>query len=120
MKLAHPPQTLPNGVIEPAHTVEAVCAACGYDLDAAELEADACADCGQPLNLKQRIFCSPERCDWTIASTLDFPAPQSPCRPMLIGEVPALLIRATTDFAIGSYWSKSTAVSLSLKYITEN
>lgn len=55
MKLAHPPQTRPDGTVEPAHTVEAVCSACGYDLDAAELEADTCADCGQPLNLKQSV-----------------------------------------------------------------
>lgn len=55
MKLVHPPKTLPDGTIEPAHEVEAVCASCGYDLDAAELEADKCADCGQPLNLKQSV-----------------------------------------------------------------
>lgn len=55
MKLTHPPQTLEDGTVVPAHEVEAVCAACGYDLDAAELEADTCSDCGQPLNLKQSV-----------------------------------------------------------------
>ena len=55
MKQAHPPQTLEDGTVVPAHEVEAVCAACGYDLDAAELEADTCSDCGQPLNLKQSV-----------------------------------------------------------------
>lgn len=55
MKQAHPPKTLPDGTIEPAHEITAVCAHCGYDLDAAELEADTCADCGQPLNLKQSV-----------------------------------------------------------------
>ena len=55
MKLTHPPKTLPDGSIEPAHTVEAVCAACGYDLDAAEIAADTCADCGAALNLKQSV-----------------------------------------------------------------
>jgi predicted amidophosphoribosyltransferase len=55
MKLNNPPKTLPNGTIEPAHTVEAVCAACGYDLDASEISADTCADCGQPLNLQQHV-----------------------------------------------------------------
>lgn len=55
MKLSHPPKTLGNGVIEPAHDVEAVCAACGYDLDESELAADTCSDCGAPLNLKQSV-----------------------------------------------------------------
>lgn len=55
MKLAHPPKTLHDGTIEPAHEITAVCAHCGYDLDTAELEADTCADCGQPLNLKQSV-----------------------------------------------------------------
>jgi len=55
MKLTHPPKTLPDGSSEPAHTVEAVCAACGYDLDAAEIAADTCADCGVVLNLKQSV-----------------------------------------------------------------
>ena len=48
-------RTLENGSIEPHHEVEVVCAACGYDLDASELEADTCADCGAPLNLRQHI-----------------------------------------------------------------
>lgn len=43
-----------NGV-EPTHTVEVVCAHCGYDLDEKELEADTCADCNQPLNLKESV-----------------------------------------------------------------
>jgi uncharacterized paraquat-inducible protein A len=44
-----------DGVTEPAHTVEVVCAHCGYDLDEAELEADTCSDCGQALNLRQSV-----------------------------------------------------------------
>ena len=55
MKLNNPPKTLPDGTIEPAHVVEAVCAACGFDLDEAELAADTCSDCGAPLNLKQSV-----------------------------------------------------------------
>jgi hypothetical protein len=55
VKLTHPPKTLPDGSIEPAHTVEAVCAACGYDLDAAEIAADTCADCGAALDLKRSV-----------------------------------------------------------------
>jgi predicted amidophosphoribosyltransferase len=35
--------------------VEAVCAACGYDLDETELAADTCSDCGQPLNIQQHV-----------------------------------------------------------------
>jgi predicted amidophosphoribosyltransferase len=55
MKLTKPPQTLPDGSIEPAHAVEVVCGQCGYDLDEAELEADSCSDCGQPLSLKRSV-----------------------------------------------------------------
>lgn len=55
MKLQNPPKTLPDGAVEPAHTVEQVCAACGYDLDAEELAADTCSDCGAALNLKQNV-----------------------------------------------------------------
>lgn len=32
-----------------------VCAACGYDLDEAELQADTCSDCGAPLQLKKSV-----------------------------------------------------------------
>ena len=42
-------------VIETRHTIEIVCAACGYDLDEAEMQADTCSDCSAPLNLKQHI-----------------------------------------------------------------
>ena len=41
--------------IDPKHEIEVVCAACGYDLDEAELQADTCSDCGAPLNLKQSV-----------------------------------------------------------------
>jgi hypothetical protein len=44
-----------DGVVTPSHEIEVVCASCGYDLDAAELEADACSDCNEPLNLKQSV-----------------------------------------------------------------
>jgi predicted amidophosphoribosyltransferase len=55
MKLNNPPKTLDDGSIEPAHAIDMVCAACGYDLDEAELAADRCADCGATLNLKQSV-----------------------------------------------------------------
>ena len=48
-------RTLAGGLIEPHHEIEVVCAACGYDLDESELEADTCSDCKAPLNLKQHI-----------------------------------------------------------------
>jgi hypothetical protein len=48
-------RTIDGGLIEPRYEVEIVCAACGYDLDEAELVADTCADCSAPLNLKQHI-----------------------------------------------------------------
>lgn len=41
--------------VEPTHTVEVVCANCGFDLDESELAADTCSDCGQPLNLKESV-----------------------------------------------------------------
>ena len=44
-----------GGITEPTHTVEVVCANCGYDLDEAELEVNTCSDCGQKLNLKQSV-----------------------------------------------------------------
>jgi hypothetical protein len=55
MKTVNEPRTLESGAIEPAHTVEQVCAHCGYDVDEAELAADTCSDCGEPLNLKQSV-----------------------------------------------------------------
>jgi hypothetical protein len=55
MKQTIEASTLENGLIQPRHEVEIVCAACGYDLDEAELQADVCSDCGAPLNLKQHI-----------------------------------------------------------------
>ena len=48
-------EELGNGVVDCATEIKIVCAACGYDLDAAEIEADTCADCGAPLNLKQSV-----------------------------------------------------------------
>ena len=44
-----------DGLVQPHHEVEVVCAACGYDLTEDELAADICADCSAPLNLKQHI-----------------------------------------------------------------
>ena len=55
MKLQSPSRTLPDGSIEPAHAIEVVCGACGYDLDQAELDADTCADCGQSLSLQRSV-----------------------------------------------------------------
>ena len=55
MKTTVEARTLDGGQIEPHHEVEVVCAACGYDLTEAEIQADTCADCSAPLNLKQHI-----------------------------------------------------------------
>lgn len=55
MKTTVEARNLEGGLIEPHHEVEVLCAACGYDLDEAELTADTCSDCGAPLNLKQHI-----------------------------------------------------------------
>lgn len=48
-------RTLGSGDVEPRHTIEKVCAHCGYDLTEKEITADTCADCGQPLNLKENV-----------------------------------------------------------------
>ena len=37
-------EELGNGVVDCATETKLVCAACGYDLDAAEIAADTCAD----------------------------------------------------------------------------
>lgn len=44
--------------IDPKHEIEVVCSNCGYDVNEAELSADTCSDCGEPLNLRQntRIY----------------------------------------------------------------
>jgi hypothetical protein len=55
MKQTVEAKTLEGGLIEPHHEIEVVCAACGYDLDEVELQADTCSDCNAPLNLKQNI-----------------------------------------------------------------
>lgn len=48
-------QTMPDNSVIPSHTVQQVCAACGYDLTPEELEADKCADCGADLNIKRSV-----------------------------------------------------------------
>jgi uncharacterized paraquat-inducible protein A len=44
-----------DGVKHPRTEIVQVCAHCGYDLDEAELAADTCSDCGNPLKLKQSV-----------------------------------------------------------------
>jgi|TARA_R110000751_G_scaffold47240_1_gene105849 predicted RNA-binding Zn-ribbon protein involved in translation (DUF1610 family) len=48
-------EQLADGTVVSAHSIEIVCASCGYDLDEAELSADKCSDCGQDLALKKSI-----------------------------------------------------------------
>ena len=55
MKKDFAAEKLGSGAIAPAHTVEIVCAACGFDLDESELENDKCSDCGAVLNLKRSV-----------------------------------------------------------------
>ena len=55
MRLQNVSRILSDGLIEPAHAIEVLCAACGYDLDESELEADTCSDCGQALSLQRSI-----------------------------------------------------------------
>lgn len=44
-----------DGVVEPKHEVQVVCANCGYDLDDSEVAADTCSDCGETLSLQQSM-----------------------------------------------------------------
>ena len=46
---------LDGKVVDCATEIKKVCAACGYDLDEAELAADTCADCGAPLSVAQSV-----------------------------------------------------------------
>ena len=55
MKKRHEAKIVGDGAVEPAHSVEIVCAACGFDLDENELSADTCSDCGAALNLKKSV-----------------------------------------------------------------
>jgi len=55
MKVKYDAAINERGDVEPEHAVEVVCAGCGYDLDAAELEADTCSDCGNSLQLKRSV-----------------------------------------------------------------
>jgi len=55
MKVKYDAAINEQGDVEPEHAVEVVCASCGYDLDAAELEADTCSDCGNSLQLKRSV-----------------------------------------------------------------
>ena len=48
-------RTIIGNTIESAHSVEIVCAACGFDVDEAELNADTCSDCGASLDLKKSV-----------------------------------------------------------------
>jgi DNA-directed RNA polymerase subunit RPC12/RpoP len=53
MRIAHKPDVAEDGTVQPTHTVEIVCANCGYDLHAGELAATKCADCGADLELRR-------------------------------------------------------------------
>ena len=55
MKKRHEAKVADSGAIESAHSIEIVCAACGFDLDENELSADTCSDCGAALNLKKSV-----------------------------------------------------------------
>jgi|TARA_R110000765_G_scaffold359342_1_gene449637 hypothetical protein len=55
MKKSFEAESLEDGTIVSAHSVEIVCAVCGFDLDEAELSADKCSDCGQDLGLRRSV-----------------------------------------------------------------
>lgn len=53
MKIVKDPARLEDGNAQPAHVVEIVCHSCGYDLNAEEMAASKCADCGEELHLRR-------------------------------------------------------------------
>tara|TARA_R100001143_G_C3317281_1_gene113027 strand:- start:530 stop:742 length:213 start_codon:yes stop_codon:yes gene_type:complete len=55
MKRRYEAKAITSDTVEPAHSIEIVCAACGFDLDEAEFHADRCSDCGASLNLKKSV-----------------------------------------------------------------
>lgn len=55
MKQVIEAQTLPDGTLSPKSEVDEVCMACGYDLTAEELQAETCADCGAPLEVRRSV-----------------------------------------------------------------
>ncbi len=55
MKVKYDATINAEGAVEPEHEIEGICASCGYDLDAAELEADTCSDCNNSLELKRSV-----------------------------------------------------------------
>ena len=55
MKKRYEAKSIDSDTIESAHSVEIVCAACGFDLDESELENDRCSNCGAVLNLKRSV-----------------------------------------------------------------
>ena len=52
MKTVNEAKTI-GDAIDPKHEIEVVCSSCGYDVNEAELKAEACSDCGETLNLRQ-------------------------------------------------------------------
>jgi|TARA_R100001463_G_scaffold5903_2_gene19869 hypothetical protein len=48
-------EQLSDGTIVSSHSIEIVCAACGYDLDESELSADKCSNCEATLGLKKSV-----------------------------------------------------------------
>ena len=55
MKKRYEAKSIDSDTIESAHSVEIVCAACGFALDESELDADTCSNCGASLNLKKSV-----------------------------------------------------------------
>ena len=48
-------EQLSDGTIVSSHSIEILCSACGYDLDAEELANAKCANCGADLVLRKNV-----------------------------------------------------------------
>jgi uncharacterized CHY-type Zn-finger protein len=55
MKQVNPARTLEDGVVEPAHEVEIVCAHCQDPVSQEEENTGVCTACGQPWKPSQSV-----------------------------------------------------------------
>ena len=55
MKIQKPPQVLSDGTIDPAHTIEVVCANCQDPVSEQEVETGTCTKCGEAWQVAQNV-----------------------------------------------------------------
>jgi hypothetical protein len=55
MKLIREATVLPDGTVEPAHTIEQVCIHCQDPVSEREASSGMCTNCGQPWEAAQNV-----------------------------------------------------------------